>query len=233
MRKILMMSALAAAIAMPAYAHDHGFIWEGSYAGAHLGGTFSNSNRAIDLDYYNSAIETTQLKKEGSFTGGIQAGHNWQIDNIVLGAEADFSLFGINNRGQSFIQPDTDYTAKTNWQATFRLRGGVLVTDDMLVYATGGLALGRVRYEVIDDCDTFPCGGDMVYAAGKRNLGYTVGGGIEHAISPEWSIKGEYLYTHYQGRTVSGESIIWGDAYDFHFNRFSTHTVRVGVNYHL
>src|SRR5262249_39362747 len=104
--------------------------------------------------------------------GGGQIGYNYQFSpDGVLGFEADIQ--GSGERGSSqfadpFVAPLciagasapgvcapgptlplpgtvlTSYQAKIDWFGTFRGRLGWLVNDQLLVYATGGLAYGEV-----------------------------------------------------------------------------------------
>jgi outer membrane immunogenic protein len=54
--------------------------------------------------------------------------------------------------------------------------------------------------------------------------GYTVGGGIEWAFSPNWSLKSEYLYVDLGDQTFSSPAGTYTTETDFH-------TARVGLNY--
>ena len=58
-----------------------------------------------------------------------------------------------------------------------------------LLYATGGLAFGEVdtRVSPTDGVNSVSFSSDEVKA------GYAVGGGIEWAFAPNWSLKSEYL----------------------------------------
>ena len=69
----------------------------------------------------------------------------------------------------------------------------------------------------------------------STEVGVAVGGGLEYAFSPAWSLKGEYQYLDFRhfseavaipvkdGNSASASST--GD--------HTYHTVRIGINYHL
>ena len=104
--------------------------------------------------------------------GGAQLGYNYQFSpNVVLGFEADFqgsgqrrsstftapfstAVCGVFDAGNVCIIPDgvvtapgtamTSYQAEIDWFGTVRARLGYLITDQVLIYGTGGLAYGRV-----------------------------------------------------------------------------------------
>ena len=127
-------------------------------------------------------------------------------------------------------------TQHEDWFATFRARTG-WSNGATLFYATGGAALGRIV------TDVNLTGGSLVpynvLAQGNASFavtkwGWTAGGGIETALAPNWSLKGEYLYMNFgqvsgslprntQGLpetvTVSSE--------------LRNHLFRLGVNYRL
>jgi outer membrane immunogenic protein len=57
--------------------------------------------------------------------------------------------------------------------------------------------------------------------------GYTIGGGLEYMFAPNWSAKGEYMYTNLSGETYNlGGLPLDSGTLDFH-------TIKVGVNYHF
>ena len=137
------------------------------------------------------------------FIGGGQIGYNYQLNNFVLGLEADID--GATGRGSSsvvlsndiFIFPQATQSSQSlDWLGTLRGRFGWTPVDRLLIYATGGLAFGQStasfsEYNVV----AFPPVG--VYVSSKRNVGWTVGGGLEYALPGEfsnWSIKVEYIY---------------------------------------
>jgi outer membrane immunogenic protein len=143
------------------------------------------------------------------FTGGIQIGHNWQTGNFVYGVEGDFGAFNIrSSRSGSGVYPagaivtgaGTAFTVtnsfSTDWLLTVRGRLG-WAASGWLVYATGGLAMSRVEVEnsFSDNNVVGGFGGATESAsASKIKVGWTLGGGLEYALTRNWSIKGEYIY---------------------------------------
>lgn len=106
------------------------------------------------------------------FTGSAFLGHNYQIDNIVLGVEGDASLGNLSE--------DADKNALNNysaydidWNAHIRARIG-FVFDTTLLYVADGLALAEVTVE-----DTDPDWGN----SDATHVGWTVGAGIEHGMT--------------------------------------------------
>jgi outer membrane immunogenic protein len=81
---------------------------------------------------------------------------------------------------------------------TVRGRVGWLATPDLLLYATGGVAVADVKMATFfvptgilgGNCTNSSCGFGAVSAT---NAGPTVGGGLEYALSNSITLKGEYL----------------------------------------
>jgi outer membrane immunogenic protein len=155
----------------------------------------------------------------------------------VLGFEADGQWSDITDDSLFTLTPylgaGTSATVGTSNKVqkfgTLRSRIG-LAWDRTLVYATGGLAWGRVEHTMTWR-DSF--GFAAVDHVTGTQVGYVVGGGIEHAFSHHLTLKAEYQYIdlgsqHYTALEFDGV------ASQFLVNtdtRTDFHTVRVGLNY--
>jgi outer membrane immunogenic protein len=120
---------------------------------------------------------------------GAQVGFNYQISNIVLGAEADWDWADIDGSkaASSFGGGTGTETFTIKNLGTLRARVGY-TWDRILLYGTGGYAWTS---RATDDCPG--CG----LSADTHNLdGYTLGLGVEYGITQNLSAKAEYLYVH-------------------------------------
>jgi outer membrane immunogenic protein len=150
--------------------------WAGFYIGGHVGGAWQQSTS-------NSSYGSITVQGSGVIGGG-QIGYNWQRGNFVYGIEADGS--GLGNAARSTLQ-GTSYSGKIDWLSTVRGRMGLAVNDTM-VYATGGLAIGGVKNSI-----GVP-GRTPAYSDNRTQVGWTIGGGVEHMWTPNWTIGLEALF---------------------------------------
>ena len=147
------------------------------------------------------------------FTGGGQAGYNFRTGNIVLGVEGDVTYTDIDFTGhfdRIFVFPCcTDVVASTvhqslNSLSTVRGRLGYAF-DNVLLYATGGLAVGQVEYEFKYHFPDFGAPGVTGTANDRKSgleLGYTAGAGVEVGFGT-WSLKTEYLFYNLGDETLN------------------------------
>jgi outer membrane immunogenic protein len=202
----------APAAYMPVKAAAPRSIWSGGYIGAHGGYGWANYH-AID------GITPSQiwdLKPEASF-GGFQSGANWLMSpNWLFGLETDASYGDLSDRGRS-TPSHLLISTKIQTMGTIRARFGY-VMDRTLLYVTGGGAYAREKSFM-----------DVVGKASKENhFGWTLGGGVEYKLTPEWSAKLEYLYADLGKNTFNGPAV------PFAFMRnteLTTNTVKFGINY--
>lgn len=202
--------------------------WSGLYFGGNVGYGFTDVGTS--LDRITAPVDTLgsagALSTDGVF-GGVQLGYNWQRERLVFGLETDFqfadmqdSAFGQYNGNTTF---NGGATADIDWFGTVRGRIG-LADGRTLYYVTGGLAYADVDFaQVANDGGTFVgAGGD------KTMLGYTVGGGIEHALAPNLSVKLEYQYLDFGKEKFAGT-----DGINDYVSKVDVdmHTVRAGLNY--
>ena len=161
-------------------------------------------------------------------TGGATAGYNWQAGRTVFGIEADVNWTNYKER-ISVLTNDGRLDAKWNWFSTVRARAG-LAADRTLMYVTGGLAFVNLdyrNYDVDEGCG--PAANNRCAKLSKTEVGLAAGAGLEHALSNNWSFKGEYLLIYLPTKTIN-------DAFDPNpDNQYqyttNAHFVRAGLNY--
>lgn len=173
------------------------FTWNGFYVGVNAGYGWADS---FDVTLPNGAVVRANSEDDGGFIGGAQIGYNYQIGSIVVGIEGDIQYADLG--GATYIvAPGTVISYdNSDWFGTFRARAGVAF-DRVLVYANGGFAFADNR------------------------TGWTVGGGVEYAVTNNLSLKVEGLYVNLQDDdfTFGGINYRGGDS-DFG-------VVRAGLNY--
>lgn len=192
------------------------FSWTGFYIGGHVGWGWASNN----LDYTVAGAPPVTfgygLGSSNGFTGGFQVGYNYQFaNNVVLGVEADFDWSDIGTSsllvggpvGGAVVSQNVDYFG------TIRARLGYAV-DRFLPYITGGAAWAKVNYT-----DPFALNYD------NTKWGWTVGAGVEYAITNNWTVKAEYLYLGFNDSTTNYP---FGDVMTVSSD---IQTARLGVNY--
>jgi outer membrane immunogenic protein len=236
--------------------------WTGFYVGAEIGARWSDptwSTTCLQPGFAtcpaaNFPTRFTFNNPESfdsvSVKGGPFIGYNYQIGSQwVVGIEGDWQ-YGENSRTNPGIpgaedptvagEPGLDRsTVRENWDASIRARAGFLVMPNLLLFGTGGAAFTHVSATAF--CGTaFPVGwcgaGDPLIGipqtASTIRTGWTVGGGVEYMIAPNWLIRAEYRYADYGsfGSTLFSGVVGNGDAISFN-TRLRTNTASVGFAY--
>jgi outer membrane immunogenic protein len=155
--------------------------WTGGYVGGWAGiacidGSLTDNTNVAPLPNY--------FKNAGcGFKGGMLAGYNHQIEDIVFGVEGDW---GMSNAIVNNDEVGAKYTFSLNSIATLRGRMGYAF-DDTMIFLTAGGAWAR---------------GDLNSTAGgpanhlqHDHYGWTVGAGMEHAVTDSLRLRFDYLYT--------------------------------------
>lgn len=210
------------------------FSWTGGYIGLNAGYAGGKFKHPIGTEFEESQQTRLINGPSGSlditasgFVGGIQAGYNWQFNQTVVGIETDIQATNLKGEFTGSIDNFGGIEAgtKIKWFGTTRVRLGYVPTERFLIYATGGVAYGKVQtYAAIYD----NVGEGEGISNSETRVGYTVGAGAEYAINNNWTIKSEYLYTDL-GKTKFS---IGNDLSRVNVEaKTPFHTVRVGVNY--
>lgn len=222
--------------AIPAYAsnpHTLGldtFSWQGAYIGVNGGystGKFHNNIEASDANTGETAGFSDTVSRSG-FLGGVQTGYNWQHERNVYGFELDIQGGSMKKEKAVFDDSINSFKQKNSvdWYSSARSRLGYAVSPTAILYATGGLAYGKVSTGV-----TASDGTNTESASWKKNtFGYTVGGGTEIAMTDNLTFKTEYLYTDLgNAKTLNFANDNFGTSLRGE-TRFDFHTIRAGFN---
>jgi outer membrane immunogenic protein len=198
-----------------------------------LGGGQVGYNWQVDPKWLVGLEADIQGTGERSSTGLTTSTNRYgsSIVGVPVGSGADFNAIATLAANLSY---------DLQWFATFRGRVGFLATPQTLLYGTGGLAVGQFSYTASSSLSvqvfgpglagttpgigfTLPVG--PAATSSDTRLGWTVGGGIEHKFTPNWSGKLEYLYMDFGTKTYFAGTANQADV------SFHDHVLRAGINY--
>lgn len=212
--------------------------WQGFYVGLFAGYGWGDVDatelfNAPTLTFYNGTGAPYSLDADGFF-GGAQAGYNWQFDQFVLGIEGEIGYLGLDDSRidpNALLLPVPDTVTKFDSDFYGALTGRIgFATEQVLIYAKGGVAFLNAEASTVDGCNVGGCGALLINATGDDTMvGWTLGAGLEYAFTPNWSIKGEYMYFDFGDFDVAG---IASNGLAFSQNvDLTVHTAKVGINY--
>lgn len=258
--------------------------WTGFYVGGNVGSGWGGhsdvaGNAATDNGpTIPAAFAGSRGQQLNGLLGGAQIGYNYHVSpQWVLGWEADIQASG--QRGSdSFSTPFTGTTCdrfncylvsgtaatsdpRIEWFGTVRGRVGVLITPDLLLFGTGGLAYGGVVPGSVNvgatgyisgigyvNPEVGASFGPTTSALGQRrtNIGFAVGGGLEgrlpESLAANWTWKLEYMYVDLGSldsstafNAASSNPGNWTNLIGTvsEHAHFTDNVVRVGLNYHF
>ncbi len=159
----------------------------------------------------------------GGFGGGT-VGYNWQLpgSQFVFGVEVDAAGASIKDSVTEDLGGGILLTteSKINSFGSVTGRAGFAM-DAALIYAKGGYAWANNKASI-----SAPAVG-LAFSDSHTHSGYTIGGGLEYMFAPNWSAKGEYMFT-----SLGGETYNFGGV-PLDSGNIDFHTIKVGVNYHF
>ncbi len=156
------------------------FDWTGFYIGVNLGYGWGRVEGSTD------GLSGSQ--DLNGVIGGGQIGYNWQAGNWVFGLEVDGQ--GTDQKASLSVSGGGITVTETDsipWFVTARGRIGYAVAPGWLLYATGGAAW--MDFKSVIGVTGF---GTATWEI--SHVGWTAGGGVEGAITRNWSWKAEYLH---------------------------------------
>jgi len=220
--------------------------WTGFYLGAHVGAGHGSSKVS---NPYGPSIYGDTIRLPSGFAG-LQAGYNWQGagSRWVFGAEADISAMdsdGTNTclaySGQ-FVSANCRARQQAMGSITGRIGHTIAPDGRTLAYVKGGAAFMRGDLSITTNAPDY-----IAQPSSERRdtrWGWTLGAGVEHALTQAWSVKAEYAYANFGHRDVMAPG---GGFLMTPFDPGSlvnttgaptrasldTHLVKLGLNYHF
>lgn len=227
--------------------------WDGYYAGLNVAASASTAKmkfdpsgsflgpNAIDVADGNFWRSSRNLKSS-NLAGGVHAGYQQRYGRILVGIEADLNQLGQRDRSSiTATVPTTtsqyllEQQVKTDLSISLRPRIGYVPesgSGDLLLYVTGGLTYTRAKvFQKFTQLNV------AYYSEGLSDsrwlAGWVAGGGVEYALSKQWSLKTEYLYANLGSIEKNNASGNPGFAAYTTNNRvdLTNHTVRLGITY--
>ena len=216
--------------------------WTGCYIGGHIGGAWGGEHWSAPSGF--ELASGAQLFSDGSLpldqaiSGGIAGGQvscRYQISpRWTIGIGGDFSSAKILREDAltPFVTPPgvgvpTTLTTRTNWVASATGMVGYAF-DRLLFYGKGGAAWAANRYEIAVNPATFA---SSDFQGSETRAGWTVGGGIEYAVTRNLSTNVEFDYYDFGRKAVTfvdqsgvASSVDLGGRLN---------TIKFGVNYKL
>jgi outer membrane immunogenic protein len=181
--------------------------WAGSYFGINVGHGWAEAIVSAS----QGRVSASASEPLPGIVGGVQSGSNFQTGNFVYGLEVDVQGTSQQHETRLFGRTVTDSIPLFS---TVRARAGVAL-DRVLLYGTGGGGWAQFLTQA-----------GSANSSEIRGL-WTVGAGIEVALSGNWSAKAEYLYLHSLTKTRDIGFGIRVEDYG------TDQIVRFGINYKL
>jgi outer membrane immunogenic protein len=189
----------------PAPVYAPAFTWGGLYLG-------------INGGYAFGAVSNTNFANPSGGVIGGTLGYNWQMGQLVFGAEGDIDYaFTKHSNNFAFARGTGTNTYRVNWITTERLRLGYAM-DRALFYVTGGYAGVSAHATVADSFGNN-------FSQNNWRSGGAIGGGVEYAFTNNITAKAEYLWVPLQNKTY------WAGTPYAETNHLDVNLFRVGLNY--
>jgi len=213
---VLAASSVPSGIAAPALAadlpppplHAPAWTWTGLYFGGSAGAA---AGTATFSDPRGNSVFGDKVNTS-AFLAGLQVGYNWQVaPRWLVGVEADISY--LDSNGNFTCMQSSSVIVGSNCAVSPQVLGGLtgragLIVDPMgrtLLYGKGGGAWLNSHILITPNRDFTNNGTPAGPSAGSHSnaWGGTVGAGIEHALTPAWSVGLEYDYYRFAATSVS------------------------------
>lgn len=211
--------------------------WTGFYLGGNMGGGWSFGNWSDPFGSAPSGVGGTNIAGFGDTTqatgplGGGQIGANWQTGPWVFGAQADAAVTNMRGENTCFSGiGGINCQHAVNFLGTITGRVGY-AWDRSLAYVKGGGAWTDTTYNLLGN--TADKRTILALGTGSTSLtewGWTLGGGLEYALTDHWTAFAEYDYIGIGSVTVPFPTVARINSQSINVKQ-SVDFFKLGVNY--
>ncbi len=161
--------------------------WGGFYLGGHAGYGWGTKDWSVITTGPIAGFAVNNDISGG--LAGAHGGFNYQWSRYVLGIEGQWSWTNVRGTHVGSVLGFTNTLgADVDWLAMLTGRLGY-AADRWLIFASGGAVWARDKYSA--NFGAFPA---LQFEADVTRLGWTVGGGVEYALTRNWSLRLDYNY---------------------------------------
>ena len=179
-------------ISSPIYTPAPIFTWTGAYIGLQGGYDWNRARTESGGNTYTANVD--------GFIGGVYGGYNWQTaSNWVFGIDGSINWSGATGSSTGTGPLPVANSAEVNWKGFVRGRLGY-AWDRFMIYGTAGGAV--MGYQA---STTTPDG-----SGSATPWGWTVGGGVEMAVTDNVVARLDYAYQDYGTFNVNGTGTFSG-----------------------
>lgn len=206
--------------------------WNGLFGGISAGGVLNDATLLSNhLGFTNATGTCNKNSNFASFSPGVQLGFAHQFDSkMVLGFEGDFTYNSneeaiVNCTCPSFLIVSDRFVIRNQQQGSIRGRLGYALDNHLLPFVVVGASYADLGINYSNE------GGDY-YARKTSRSGLLVGGGLEWAMSKNWSVRVDYSHADYS-KLYMGIPEVYGlsDPQGGSHLSVNTNTIKGSINY--
>jgi len=203
--------------------------WTGCYLGAGGGGAMTNNDNNVFVTGTNVTVTGNHTSGARGWFGTVQGGCDYQMNNWVIGAFADYDFMDVKGDAQLF--PGFVGQQKQDWQWAVGARVGYLIFPQLLTYVSGGYTQGHWKSS---NLTAFGALAPTLTSNGFTKNGWFIGTGDEYALNffPGLFWKTEYRYSEFDRVGLTLNDFATGVPVGFSTNqKMREHSVRSELVY--
>ncbi len=200
------------------------FSWTGPYVGLHVGGAVAGTTTVSGTTLAGTPVNAS-FNRDGVF-GGLHLGYNIQAGAFVIGLQGEYNFAGVTGNSTAGI-----FALSSALRQFGSVDGRIgLAFNRWLIYGIGGFAYADQRHSIVTGAF------DLTRDYAANEYGWDVGGGVEYALTNNWTARVEYRYYNWGSKgftdTVFNASPALGiPVVAFHKTTETMHTIRAGLTY--